>query len=121
MHPDSKDMARLWDMVDSARAAIGYVEGMNFAEYCSDRKTLNAVERCMEIVGEAARHVSVEARNCLPEILWSSIVGLRNVIAHDYGEVLNEKVWIVCRERLPEPVAHLRIVDQIQPPHVEDS
>jgi uncharacterized protein with HEPN domain len=90
---DVKDSARLWDMLDAARAAAGFVAGLAFEQYADDRKTRNAVERNLEIIGEASRHVSEHARTMFPDIPWSSVIGLRNVIAHEYGDLLHEKVW----------------------------
>ncbi|MBW7865876.1 MAG: DUF86 domain-containing protein [Candidatus Hydrogenedentes bacterium] len=98
---DVKDAARLWDMLDAARTAAGFTKGLTFAQYTADRKTRNAVERNLEIIGEAARHVSNDARDMFPDIPWSSVIGLRNIIAHEYGEILHEKVWGICRDRLP--------------------
>jgi len=60
-----------------------------------------AVERHLEVIAEAARHVSGNARNMFPGIPWTSIIGLRNTIAHEYGEIRHEKVWGICTDRLP--------------------
>ncbi len=89
---DVKDAARLWDMLDAARAAVSFTEGQKFEQFLIDRRTRNAVERNLEIIGEAPRHVSERARKRFPDIPWSSVIGLRNIIAHEYGEVLHEKI-----------------------------
>lgn len=54
MPPDVKNMARLWDMLDAARTAVEFTKGLRFEDFLKDRKTRNAVERNLEIVGEAA-------------------------------------------------------------------
>lgn len=102
-----KDAARLWDMLDAARAAAGFTAAITFAQYIADRKTRNAVERNLEIIGEAARNVSENARNMFPDIPWRSVIGLRNIIAHEYGEILHEKVWGICTNRLPALIEQL--------------
>ena len=63
MPPDCGDMARLWDMLDAARAAVAFTDNMRLEEFLTDRKTRNATERNLEILGEAARCVSQEI-NC---------------------------------------------------------
>lgn len=83
MWPDKKDMSSLWDMLDAARAVVEFTSGLRFEDFLQDRKTRNAVERNLEIIGEAARRVSEETRNNNPDIPWRSIVALRNIIAHE--------------------------------------
>lgn len=107
MRPEEPDMARLWDMLDAARAISHFLQDRTLEDLCSQRMLRNAVERNLEIIGEAARHVSPETQSAYSAIPWNSIVGLRNVVAHEYGEILYEKVWIVCKERLPELIQQL--------------
>ena len=63
-----------------------------------DERTSLAVERLLENVGEAARHVSLEVQRLHPEIPWQGIIGLRNVLAHQYGVVDQRKVWQAARD-----------------------
>lgn len=108
MRPDDQDMARLWDMLDAAQAILDFVHGMSFGDFLDDRRTRNAVERNLEIIGEAARGVSPELRVSQPDIPWTSIIGLRNIIAHEYGELLHDRIWEIGVRRLPSLVEHLR-------------
>lgn len=119
MPRDVKDSARLWDMLDSARAITEFIEGREYEDFLDDRKLRNAVERNLEIIGEAARNVSAEARMEYPNIPWSSIIGLRNVIAHEYGEIQYEKIWIVCTIRLPILIGQIENTDIENPPEME--
>jgi len=118
---DVKDAARLWDMLDAARAAVTFTADQQFEQFLVDRKTRNAVERNLEIIGEAARHVSEDARKGLPDIPWNSVIGLRNIIAHEYGEVLHEKVWGICIDRLPVLIEQLQRTGIETPPPLEES
>lgn len=104
---DVKDAARLWDMLDAARAIEEFVGGSTFEEYLSNRMMRGAVERRLEIIGEAARRVSEATRGMFAGIPWTSVVGLRNIIAHEYGEILHEKVWAISRNRLPALIEQL--------------
>ena len=58
MHLDNKDTAYLWDMLDSAKTISSFVSGVNFSQYMQDKKLQLAVERALEIIGEAAGRVS---------------------------------------------------------------
>jgi uncharacterized protein with HEPN domain len=101
-------MAFLWDMLDAARTAVAFVQDTTFDDFLTDRKTRNAVERNLEILGEAAGRVSTETRDQYPDIPWRSIVGLRNIIIHEYGEIRYETVWNICKKRLPSLVGQLQ-------------
>ncbi len=61
-----------------------------------------AVERCIEIIGEAASKVSKEFQDGHPEIPWKGIIGQRNVLIHEYGEIKHERIWAVATQRIPD-------------------
>lgn len=88
MRPEERDPAYLWDMLEAARAASDYTENLSLEEFLATGKEADiirlAVERQLEILGEAARRVSSQFREAHPELPWREIVGLRNVISHDY-------------------------------------
>ena len=107
MPADARDAAHLWDMLDAAREAVGYVGGLTFSAFERDRRTRRAVERCVEIVGEAARKVSRDFEAEHPEVPWQKIVAMRHVLAHEYGEVQDEILWRVATVHLPALVAQI--------------
>ena len=80
MQPNKQDMARLWDMLDAARAVIQFTRDKRFEDFIADRMVRTAVERNLEIIGEAARGVSQAFRESHPEIPWKAIIALRNVL-----------------------------------------
>jgi uncharacterized protein with HEPN domain len=100
MRPSQEDMARLWDMLDAARAAMQFTSNRQFEDFLADRMVRNAVERNLEIIGEAAGRVSHAFRDSLPDIPWRAIIALRNVLAHEYGEIRYERLWFLCTEQL---------------------
>lgn len=102
MWPEEKDAAYLWDMLDASKTAQGFVKDIKFHRYQGDRKLQLAVERAIEIIGEAARNVSKHFQDAHPEILWRSIIGQRHMLAHEYGEIKQERRWLVVSERIPE-------------------
>lgn len=114
---ESRDPSYLWDMLDAAKAISAFVEGRTFYEFQKDRMLRNAVERNMEIIGEAANRVSEHFQKLHPEIPWRNIIGQRNILIHEYGEVKNERIWAVATERIPELVALLKPLM----PHAKDA
>ena len=68
----------------------------------------DAVIRCVEVVGEAARLVTDDTRSRAPRVPWPLITGMRHVLAHDYGAVDLDKVYDVVREDLPGLLGSLR-------------
>jgi uncharacterized protein with HEPN domain len=117
MRPEERDPGLLWDIVDHAKAVVGFVAGKTFADFERDRILRQAVERSLEVVGEAAGHVSPTFRDAHPEIPWRRLVGLRNILAHDYGGVLVAKVWEIAIRSVPELLAQ---VEPLVPPPPEE-
>jgi uncharacterized protein with HEPN domain len=78
-----------------------------------DRMLQLAVERGLEIIGEAARNVSLDFRLEHPQIPWKGIIGQRNVLAHEYGAIKLDLIWEVVTVHLPDLAASLeRMVPQ---------
>jgi uncharacterized protein with HEPN domain len=113
MKPEERDLAYIWDMREAARDVMDFVEGVSYVSFCSDKKVRYAVERRIEVIGEAARHVSQSFQESHPEIPWKRIIGLRNILAHEYGEILVERIWRVAVENVPELYVAL---DRLIPP-----
>ncbi|MCX6054235.1 MAG: DUF86 domain-containing protein [Chloroflexi bacterium] len=93
-----RDAAYLWDMLDLARSACEFAAAVRLETYQRDRKLQLAVERTVEIIGEAARRVSEEFRNGYPEIPWRGMIAQRNVLAHEYGEIKQERMWLLVTD-----------------------
>jgi uncharacterized protein with HEPN domain len=87
--PD-RDAAALWDMAEAIREIQSFVVGVSEAEYLETLWLRRVVERNFEILGEAARRVSIEFQQRHSEIDWRNTIGLRNVIAHRYEQVDHE-------------------------------
>jgi len=107
MRPDDRDLALLWDMLQAARRIEQFMGSRTFQEYSTDELVQAAVERKLEIIGEAARKVSVEFQRQNPGIPWRGIISQRHFLAHEYGEVRQEKLWRVATVRIPELIALL--------------
>ncbi len=119
MLPEQRDPAYLWDMLDAARTVRELAAGVSFAEYMADRKLQLAVERAIEIIGEAARQVSDDLRNAHPELPWKAMVGQRHILAHEYGRIDHTRIWVVVSKDIPELIANLEPLVPPLPPEVE--
>ncbi|MBP6875069.1 MAG: DUF86 domain-containing protein [Candidatus Eisenbacteria bacterium] len=93
-------------MIDSARLILSYVKGKTEEDFATTISLQDQVIRRFQVIGEAARHVSPETRERLSEIPWKAIVGLRNVLIHEYGEINLGLVWKTI-EGLPDLVEAL--------------
>lgn len=103
-------------MLDAARSVRDFTTGLSLEDYLNDRKLQLAVERALEIIGEAARLVSAEFKDIHPNVPWPQIVAQRNVIAHDYGEIKQDRIWNVATQRIPESIARLEPLLPPAPP-----
>jgi uncharacterized protein with HEPN domain len=112
------DAAYLWDMLEAARAIQRFVSSKTFADYENDLLLRSGVERQLEIIGEAARHVSEQLRSQHPEIPWRPIIAQRHVLAHDYGDVKHELIWRVATVHIPELIVSL---NPLIPPTPDDT
>ncbi|MDA8078621.1 MAG: DUF86 domain-containing protein [Nitrospiraceae bacterium] len=116
MRPDERDAAYLWDMMEAAKTVLDFTRDQTFDRYQQDKKLRLAVERGIEIIGEAAARVSGEFRDAHQEISWKAIIGQRNVLVHEYGEIKHERIWAVASQRIPEL---LRLLEPLIPPSPE--
>jgi uncharacterized protein with HEPN domain len=92
---------RILDILDAIDRITSYVEGMSYGDFLADRKTQDAVTRNIEIIGEAARSLSGDFKEQHADIPWADIVGIRNIIVHQYFGILPDVVWDVIRNELP--------------------
>jgi uncharacterized protein with HEPN domain len=102
MRPEDRNAAYLWDIAEAAKHVMDFVDGMRFFDYESNRLVQAAVEREIEIIGEAARRLSDEFKDAHEGIPWRGMIAQRNVLAHEYGEIRQERLWVVAKERIPE-------------------
>jgi uncharacterized protein with HEPN domain len=107
MRPEVRDTACLWDMLQHARLALELTQGISIRAYQDDRFRQLALEGALEIVGEAARRVSIGFQSSHPEIPWKRIIAHRNVLAHEYDEILQELLWRTATDNVPALIAAL--------------
>lgn len=102
MSPEDKDLGYVWDMHEAACQIREFSKGKSLEDYQRDKMLRLAVERLLEIIGQAAKQVSQKFTGQYPDLPWAKIIGLRNILAHEYGEVKDEKIYLVAtRDILP--------------------
>lgn len=91
----------LADMLEAVDAALRYMDGRTRAELAADQMLFDAVVRQLEVLGEAATHVSESTRSRAPAVPWRGLVGMRNVLIHAYHRVDLDVVWKSVTTELP--------------------
>ena len=117
MPPEKTDPAYLLDMLRYAQLVQTLVKDLDFDRFESDTTTRLAVERAIEIIGEAARKVSREFQQQHPEVPWQPIVAQRHILAHEYGEVQADRIWRVVTIHMPELIRLLKPIVPTPPTH----
>ena len=107
MQPVDRNPAFLWDMLEACRMILQFIEGKTYQQYLDDPLLQSAVERKLEVIGEAARRVSEDYQQQHPEISWRSLIGLRNILIHEYGEVRQDRIWLILQDHVPVLVGRL--------------
>jgi uncharacterized protein with HEPN domain len=105
--------------LDDILEAIGrirrHVGQMDFAASKTDEKTVDAVIRNLEVIGEAARNVPEPLRQGCPETEWCKIVALRNILIHDYFGINLEIIWDIVQHKLDDLEATCRRLLEPEP------
>jgi len=91
----------LEDILNTIDKAENFIEGMTYEEFIKDDKTVFAVIRALEIIGEAVKNIPDDVRKSYPEIPWRDIAGMRDKVIHGYFGVRLDIVWNTVKEELP--------------------
>lgn len=89
-------------ILESAERIEEYTDDMSRKDFLSEGPVKHAVVRQLEIIGEAATNIPDEAKDQYPDVLWDQIIGMRNILAHEYWRVDFELVWDTAMEKVPE-------------------
>jgi len=117
MRPDERDAGYLLDMIEHARGVVRALQGRTLDDYVRDEDLRLAVERRIEIIGEAARRVSPAFQQAHPEIAWRKVIAQRHVLAHEYGEIQDDIMWRVATVSVPELIS---LLEPLIPPLPSD-
>ena len=91
----------LEDILRGIEAVETYLEGMSYEEFEDDQKTIDAVVRNFEIIGEAANNLPESVRTRHGDLEWRGVIKFRNVMIHDYFQVDTRRIWDTYQQNLP--------------------
>lgn len=92
----------LHDILDAAHAILEFSAGMEFHQFARDKKTVYAVIRALEIIGEATKRIPESLRERHPDMPWRLMAGTRDKVIHDYSGVRLQTIWETVERDIPE-------------------
>ena len=98
----------LSDILESVEKIKNYTAGLSFKEFFEDSKTIDAVIRNFEIIGEAANRLSEDFKDKHSSVNWFRIIGFRNRIVHDYMGIDYKIVWRIIQNDLDKLVSDIK-------------
>jgi len=100
--PSRSWQLRVDDIIEAINKIDRYTRGYDFDSWCKDEKTIDAVIRNIEIIGEASSHLPEELQNQFEGVPWSIMKAIRNILVHEYFGVDLEILWKTVKEDLPD-------------------
>lgn len=107
MKPPRSHIDYLEDIRQAAEKAVFFVGGMSLAAFTADEKTVYAVIRALEVIGEAVKHIPPDIRSQHTDVPWRSMAGIRDKLIHDYLTINVEVVWKTVVDDLPSLLTRL--------------
>ncbi|MFP3090607.1 DUF86 domain-containing protein [Treponema sp. TIM-1] len=111
---NERDLSYIIDIVDCILDINEFTGSIFLIDFEKDKMRKLAVERQLEIIGQAANKISKETQDALVNIPWGKIIGLRNKLAHDYGEILAERIWNITKTSIQELLNEIEKIDEIK-------
>ena len=90
------------DIIEHMNYAEEFINNLTFEEFTNDKKTILSVTKCIEVVGEATKHIPDSIREKYPDIPWNDLAGIRDRLVHGYFKVNLVIVWTTVTQEFPE-------------------
>ena len=92
----------LQDILDAVNDIERFVADMSYEQFIKDKKTLNAVVRSIEVIGEASKRLPLSLKAKNSELPWKEITGMRDKLIHAYFGMDTETIWKTVKENIPQ-------------------
>jgi len=89
------------DIIEAMEDAMSFVEAMNYDDFVKDKRTIYAVIRAIEVIGEAVKKIPESVKNRYPKIPWKDMAGMRDKLIHEYFGVDLKRVWRTVKKDIP--------------------
>lgn len=89
------------DILESMNKIVKFTAGMDYSDFSRNEMVIDAVLRNIEVIGEAAKNIPDDIKDKYTEIPWKRIIGLRNIVIHEYHGVDLENIWKIVNENIP--------------------
>jgi uncharacterized protein with HEPN domain len=89
------------DILNSIEEIENFSTGLSFNKFMRDKKTINAVIRSLEVIGEASKNIPKQIRNNHPDIPWAKMAGMRDKLIHEYFGIDLEIIWQTIKRDIP--------------------
>ena len=113
MFLSENDLSFFIDIIDCIMDIKEFTKGIEFNEFKNDKMRKLATERQLEIIGQAANKINKDTRDIFKNIPWINIIGLRNRLAHDYGEILAERIWDISKKSIQDLMKELEKIEDL--------
>lgn len=111
MKPNERDnILYLEDIMSAMDRIQEYISGLDFVLFKKDYKTVDAVIRNFEVIGEASKNLSMDIKENYPNVPWEEMYRLRNRISHEYFGIDYEIIWDIISKHLPNNYKDIKII-----------
>ena len=98
----SSDRERLTHILDAIDKIAEALHGLTYKHFEKDWQKQLVIERLLEIIGEAANHLTPEIHDTHSHVPWPQIIGMRNLVSHEYFRIDTETVWLTATKSVPQ-------------------
>ena len=102
------------DPIEACEDILSFTKETSYSDFANDKKTINAVIRSLEVIGEATKKLPVSFRSNYPDIPWKQMAGMRDKLIHEYCGVDKQMIWQVVKKHIPN------ILPLVKDIHIED-
>jgi len=90
------------DLIEACEDILTFTKEMSYSDFAGDKKTVNAVVRSLEVIGEATKNLPTSFRSDYPNIPWKQMAGMRDKLIHEYFGIDKQMVWQVIKRHIPD-------------------